>query len=166
MLHTAAHMLRWKVLWRDDIYHAIHSMISWYWWLASRNPAESLMSYPANKLHQLSHTKLCHLSHKQVCVCFNNKNNANYLKDEAFTSDLLRFQQLSPLVPQHGPIHRPHAVADLNQSETRNAAIFSPDFCLTCWYHKQRLDTHWLSAVLSFLVQSLHSKMVVWMPTG
>ena len=26
------------------------------------------------------------------------------------------------------PIHRSHAVADLNQSETRNAAIFSADF--------------------------------------
>ena len=54
----------------------------------------------------------------------------------------------------NGPIHRPHAVADLNQSETRNAAIFSADFCLTRWYHKQRLGTHWLSAVLSFWVQS------------
>ena len=31
----------------------------------------------------------------------------------------------------NGPIHRPHAVADLNQSETRNAAIFSADFSLT-----------------------------------
>ena len=28
----------------------------------------------------------------------------------------------------NGPIHRAHAVADLNQSETRNAAIFSMDF--------------------------------------
>ena len=28
----------------------------------------------------------------------------------------------------YGPIHRPHTVADLNQSETRNAAIFSADF--------------------------------------
>ena len=54
----------------------------------------------------------------------------------------------------YGPIHRPHAVADLNQSETRNAAIFSADICLTRWYHKQRLGTHRLSAVLSFLVQS------------
>ena len=28
----------------------------------------------------------------------------------------------------NGPIHRAHAVADLNQSETQNAAIFSMDF--------------------------------------
>ena len=41
----------------------------------------------------------------------------------------------------YGPIHTPHAVADLNQSETRNVAIFSADFCLTHWYHKQRLGT-------------------------
>ena len=27
----------------------------------------------------------------------------------------------------YGPIHTPHAVADLNQSETRNVAIFSAD---------------------------------------
>ena len=38
--------------------------------------------------------------------------------------------------PRHGPIHTPHAVADLNQSETRSAAIFSAVFGLTCWYHK------------------------------
>ena len=55
---------------------------------------------------------------------------------------------------EHGPIHRSHAVTDLNQSGTRNAAIFSAGFCLTRWYHKQRLGTHRLSAVLSFLVQS------------
>ena len=59
---------------------------------------------------------------------------------------------------QNRPIRTPHAVTDLNQSETWNVAIFSADFCLPCWYHKQRLRTHWLSAVLSFLVQS-HSKM-------
>ena len=53
-----------------------------------------------------------------------------------------------------GPIHTPHAVADLNQSETRNIVIFTPDFCPTRWYHKQRLGKHWLSAVLSILVQS------------
>ena len=58
----------------------------------------------------------------------------------------------------HGPIHRPHAVADLYQLETRNVAIFSTDFCLTCWYYKQRLGTHWLRAVLSFLVQSPPAK--------
>ena len=39
--------------------------------------------------------------------------------------------------PGAGPIHTPHAVADLNQSETRNVAICSADFCLTRWYHKQ-----------------------------
>ena len=43
------------------------------------------------------------------------------------------------VITLYGPIHTPHAVADLNQSETRNVAIFSADFCLTRWYHKQRL---------------------------
>ena len=49
---------------------------------------------------------------------------------------------ITNIVNDNGPIHRPHAVADLNQSETRNAAIFSADFCLTRWCHKQRLGTH------------------------
>ena len=40
-------------------------------------------------------------------------------------------------VVANGPIHTPHTVTDLNQSEIRNAAIFSTDFCLTHWYHKQ-----------------------------
>ena len=34
------------------------------------------------------------------------------------------------------PIHKHHAIADLNQSETRNLAIFSADLRLTGWYHK------------------------------
>ena len=42
-----------------------------------------------------------------------------------------------PQTAGNGPIHTAHAVADLNQSEMRNAAIFSANFCLTRWYHKK-----------------------------
>ena len=84
-LHTAAHMLSWKVLSKDDIIYK--SCNTQYDIILVTGEQESsrvhnqLMSYPANKLHQSSH--------KPVYVCFNYKNKANDPKDEAFTFDLL-----------------------------------------------------------------------------
>ena len=62
-------------------------------------------------------------------------------KEENLTSGF-GFKESVSLVPNP----HAHAVADLNQSETRNVAIFRADFCLS---HMQRLGTHRLSAVLS-----------------
>ena len=54
-----------------------------------------------------------------------------------YTPDMRR----SVAPPADRPCHTPHAVADLNQSETRNVAIFSADFYFARRYHKQRLRT-------------------------
>ena len=51
--------------------------------------------------------------------------------------------------PSTGPTRSP-----ISTSQRREMLLFlARSFCLTRWYHKQRLGTHWLSAVLSFLVQ-------------
>ena len=62
------------------------------------------------------------------------------------------------IASSHGPIHRAHAVADLNQSETWNAAIFSADFWLTSWYHKPARHTLTQCGFV-ILVQSPHSQI-------
>ena len=58
------------------------------------------------------------------------------------------------------PIHTRHAVADLNQSETRNVAIFSTDWgcvvCLTRWYQSQTTARHTLTQCLFVVFGSLN----------
>ena len=64
-----------------------------------------------------------------------------------------------------GPIHTAHAVADLNQSDMRNAAIFSAIFLAHTLVSQTTARPTLTQCVFVVFGSIAHSKMVVWVPT-
>ena len=128
----------WNTPWNSEGKHMKHTLKQW-----GENSMKHILKQwgETQETHPETVRDKQHESHPEASRTGHNTNVTSYDRD-VWNGRPVVAMDLSTR-PTRSPI---------STNQIRNAAIFSTDFCLTRWYHKQP-GTLWLSVVLSFLVQ-------------